>query len=149
MPGIHAAQKALVMDSSVSPALPGNATAAPYDDLNPSALVTIARCVSLARRERRLHKYQEVLDQHNQGVGIPAICRHMRMSRRTVKRWPEPFLNRPNVTPRSPSMHSFPRSASGGIKAPMPAVRAAMAHRWSNGRSEGHVNHIKMIMRKM
>ena len=41
------------------------------------------------------------------------------------------------------------RSFANGIERDYPEVRAALAHRWSNGPVEGHVNRLKMIKRHM
>ena len=38
---------------------------------------------------------------------------------------------------------------ASGIKADYEAVKAALTTRWSNARTEGHVNRIKMIKRQM
>lgn len=66
-----------------------------YSDQNPSQMTSTSAPTRLTqdqrvhqeRRQRRLARYQQVIELHEQGVGLRAIARQMGMGRQTVRRY--------------------------------------------------------------
>jgi len=94
-----------------------------------------------ATRERRLARYQAVIELHEQGVGIRAIARRLRLGRKTVRRYidadtfPEMAQRRKGCSILDPHLSHLQQRWAEGIRNGSQLYREIRAQGYSGSRS--------------